>query len=141
MSTRTPPQPGARLGKAALAGYARWRDAMQWQRAVDRALRPLGLTHTQLLVLSALDAACAREDETEGVSQAAVAKEAGLDPATTSAVLRTLERRGLTGRDVPFDDRRSWCVAVTSRGERVLQSAATLAEEASASVARRRAEP
>jgi DNA-binding MarR family transcriptional regulator len=112
MSTNTPPV--RTLGKGAQAAYARWREAMRWQRAVDKALRPLGLTHTQLLVLSA--ASHAFDDELDGATQASIAQAAGLDRVTTAAVLRNLESRGLVSRDIIDGDRRSWSVAPTSRG-------------------------
>jgi DNA-binding MarR family transcriptional regulator len=118
------------LGKAALVGYARWREAMRWQRAVDKALRPLGLTHTQLLALAAVSHAF--DDEIDGATQASIARAAGLDRVTTAAVLRTLESLGFVRRDIVHEDRRSWSVSATPRGERTLASAASLVERVSA---------
>jgi DNA-binding MarR family transcriptional regulator len=108
---------------------------MAWQRAVDRALRPLGMTHTQVLVLSALDSAFKRAGE--AVSQAAIAAEAGLDKATVSAVLRAVELRGLISRDLAYGDRRLWRIVMSSKGERALASAIPLLEEASSAIPRR----
>jgi len=124
-STRAP-----RLSKNVLAGFALWRDAMRWQRGVDRAVRALGLTHTQLLVLAALERAFLRADD--AVSQTVIAAEADLDPVTTSTVLRTLEQNGLVDRGITFGDKRAWRVILTSRAERLLETAAPLMEEASA---------
>src|SRR5262245_55756683 len=124
MSTNTPPLRA--LGKGAQAAYARWREAMRWQRAVDKALRPLGLTHTQLLVLAA--ASQAFDDDLDGATQASIARAAGLDRVTTAAVLRNLESRDLVSRDIIDGDRRSWSVAATQRGLRTLASAASVIE-------------
>jgi MarR family transcriptional regulator, organic hydroperoxide resistance regulator len=118
------------LGKGAQAGYARWCEAMRWQRAVDKALRPLGLTHTQLLALAAVSHAF--EDEIDGATQVSIARAAGLDRVTTATVLRTLESHGFVTRDVIDGDHRSWSICATPRGERILATAALLVEQVSA---------
>jgi DNA-binding MarR family transcriptional regulator len=117
------------MGPGALAGFSLWRDAMAWGRRVNRALRGSGLTHTQVLVLSALDSASKREGD--AVTQSAVAAEAGLDKATVSAVVRTLEVRGLVDRGAGSGDARAWRVILTEKGSRVLASALQLVEQAS----------
>jgi len=132
---RQAPHRATELGPSARAGFTLWRGAMAWERDVNRALRHLGLTHTQLLVLSALAGAFKRADE--AVSQAAVAAEAGLDKVTVSTVLRNLESRGLVDRDVGYGDRRSWRVIITSSGERTLASAVPIVEEVGAAHRRR----
>lgn len=117
------------MGPGALAGFALWRDAMAWQRAVNRALRSSGLTHTQVLVLSALDSA---SRGVEGaISQSAIAREAGLDKVTVSAVVRALEGRGLVDRGITDDDARAWRVVMTRKGALLLATAVRLVEEAS----------
>ena len=118
------------LRPGAMAGFALWRVAMAWQRGVNRALRPLGLTHTQALVLSALDVALKRAGEP--VSQAQIGAEAGLDKVTVSTLMRVLESRGLVDRDIGFGDDRLWHVIMTTKGERLLASAVPLLEKASA---------
>lgn len=117
------------MGPGALAGFALWRDAMAWEREVNRALRGLGLTHTQVLVLSALDSASKHAEE--AVTQASIARDAGLDKVTVSAIVRALETRGLVDRGVTFGDRRAWRVILTRKGTQALASAVPLLEEAS----------
>jgi DNA-binding MarR family transcriptional regulator len=102
---------------------------MAWGRGVNRALRGLGLTHTQVLVLSALDTACKRGED--AVSQSAIAREAGLDKVTVSAVVRGLEARGLVDRAGTFEDARAWRVILTQKGTRAIAAAVSLVEEAS----------
>src|SRR5262252_7050791 len=97
-------------------GFMLWRKAMRWQRAVDAALAPLELTHTQFLVLTATMACVSRNND--AVLQRAVARAAGLDEATTSRIARTLSRRGLIERG-PSTDQRSWRILVTARGREV----------------------
>jgi DNA-binding MarR family transcriptional regulator len=127
MSTITAPL--RTLGKRAQAGYARWREAMRWQRTVDQALRPLDLTHSQFLALAAVSDAF--DEEIDGATQASIARAAGLDRVTTAAVLRALESKGFLSRDIVHGDRRSWSVGVTALGERTLASAASVVERVS----------
>ena len=101
---------------------------MRWQRATNAALRSVGLTHSQFLVLSSL--ARVSMQERDAVSQRQVARGAGLDDATTSSVLQTLEKRGLVDRTAAVGDGRSWRVAVTSAGARMLRRAAPLVSDA-----------
>jgi DNA-binding MarR family transcriptional regulator len=124
------------LGSGATAGFALWRAAMAWQRSVDRAVRHLELTHTRLLVLTGLDAACVRARD-HAVSQAAIATEAGIDKVTVSTVVRALESRGLVDRDIGFGDDRAWRVMLTSKGRRALALAVPLVEKASSVLPRR----
>jgi len=95
---------------------------MRWQRAVDAALAPLELTHTQFLVLTAATACVARN--ADAVLQRTVAGAAGLDEATTSRITQTLSRRGLIDRGPTSTDKRSWRILVTARGKEVEAMAA-----------------
>ncbi|HVU00639.1 MAG TPA: helix-turn-helix domain-containing protein [Polyangiaceae bacterium] len=121
----------SRLGSSALSHYGKWRDAMRWQRSLDRALRSLSLTHTRLLVLASLDTAIRRADD--AVPLSAIAEEAGLDRGTASSVLQSLEKLGLVDRGgVNSEDQRALRVWITRKGERVLDAAVPLAEAAAA---------
>jgi MarR family transcriptional regulator, organic hydroperoxide resistance regulator len=120
---------------AAQWGFDLWRAAMRWQRAIDAALRPLELTHTQYLVL--FSAARVIREHGDAVAQRAIAESAELDPATTSILVRKLEERGLLDRDINGVDGRSRRVILTRRGERMLEKATTLVEETAADVAPR----
>jgi DNA-binding MarR family transcriptional regulator len=99
---------------------------MRWQRAIDAALRPLGLTHTQYLVLAS--AARTIREQRDAVAQLAIAESAGLDGATTSILIRKLEARGLLDRGVDGTDGRRWRVLLTQRGRSTLEKAAALVE-------------
>jgi DNA-binding MarR family transcriptional regulator len=127
------------LGREAAAGFALWREAMRWQRSVNGALRSYGLTHSQFLVLSSLDRACTQEDD--AVSQRQVAREAGLDDATTSSVLQTLQARSLVDRGPAFGDGRSWRVIVTNTGARLLRRASPVVSAAGVAFQAGTAEP
>jgi DNA-binding MarR family transcriptional regulator len=108
---------------------------MRWQRAIDAALRPLGLTHTQYLVLaSAARAICEQGD---AVAQLAIAESAGLDSATTSTLIRKLESRRLLDRGIDATDGRRWRVILTQRGRSMLEKATALVDATATEVAPR----
>jgi DNA-binding MarR family transcriptional regulator len=118
-------------------GFDLWRAAMRWQRAIDAALRPLDLTHTQYLVLAS--AARAMREQRDAVSQTSVAEAAELDRVTTSILVRKLEARGLFDRGNDATDTRKWRVILTQRGERMLEKATALVEAMAADLAPGRA--
>jgi DNA-binding MarR family transcriptional regulator len=115
---------GAALGKDATAGFSLWREAMRWQRGINAALRPVGLTHTQFLVLSSL--ARAGRAAGDAVAQRTIADLAGLDESTTSGVLKTLEGRGLVDRSPTDGDGRAWRVVVSASGQKILRRSGPL---------------
>jgi len=119
-----------RPDQAVQRGFALWHEAMRWQRAIDLALRPLGLTHTQYLVLSSIERGA--KGMLDGVNQRTIARLAGLDESTVSGVIRVLDRRGFVDRGPSDQDIRSWGVHVGADGERALRRARPLAEAAAA---------
>ena len=110
---------------------------MRWQRAVDAALRPLGLTHTQYLVLASAAAAISEQGD-DAVPQHAIAESAELDRVTTSVLVRKLEARGLLDRGNDATDGRKWRVMLTQRGQSTLKKASLLVEAIAADVVPRR---
>jgi DNA-binding MarR family transcriptional regulator len=121
---------------AAEWGFDLWRAAMRWQRAIDAALRPLELTHTQYLVLAA--AARAIREQGDAVAQVAIAESAELDRASVSILVGKLETRGLFDRDMDATDGRRWRVLLTHRGLTVLAKATSLVEATAVEMAPRR---
>lgn len=107
---------------------------MRWQRAVDRALEPLELTHTQYWVLAT--AAWCIDEADDAVSQQEIAYAAELDKATTSFVLRKLEDRGLVSRGPTGEGRAALRVVVTKSGYRTLAEAGPKVAAAARSLAR-----
>ena len=84
-------------------GYLVWRLALKWRAAVDRAVRPLGLTHAQYSLLASLFG-----QSRQGIqpSQRELADITGLEPVYVSKLARALERSGLVERlDHPADPR------------------------------------
>ncbi len=108
------------------SGFLLWRATNAWQRAQRAALEPFELTHVQYVLLATL----AGEDARKGLSQAEVSQRSGVDPMTTSQVLRNLEGRDLLARTAHPEDKRARRVAVTSAGRALVRKAAARAEKA-----------
>lgn len=94
-------------------GFALWHVTLSWQRAVSAALRPMGLTHVQFVLLASL---WWLGEHGQQPSQVALAAHAGTDVKMTSQVLRTLERNGLIERRNDAADTRARQLVVTSAG-------------------------
>ncbi|HEY2795989.1 MAG TPA: MarR family transcriptional regulator, partial [Micromonosporaceae bacterium] len=75
-------------------GFLLWRVTNRWQQAQRAALKPLGLTHVQFVLLATL----AWTSADGPVTQRDLAEAAATDPMMTSQVLRALEARGLVER-------------------------------------------
>ena len=104
-----------------------WRAALAWQRDIAAALEPVGLTHSQFVLL-----ACTQwlEEHGDGASQVVVATQAGMDVKTTSQVLRRLERAGLVSRQPDPKDARARIVTMMPAGRDVGARATRLVEDA-----------
>jgi DNA-binding MarR family transcriptional regulator len=106
---------------------------MAWKREIDQALRPLGITHTQFLVLFA--AATVMADLDDAVSQQEIADEAEMDKVTTGQLVNKLNDAGLLDKNIPGLDRRMYRVIMATEGTRRLRKACTLVDEVSARLA------
>ena len=107
-------------------GYLLWRVSTHWRSTLENVLRPLGLTHPQFVILAVL----AWQTRTGArVSQAMIARTAGLDPNTTSQILRGLERKKLIER-THLSDERSKNPMLTPSGNTLLAQALPAVEAA-----------
>jgi DNA-binding MarR family transcriptional regulator len=111
-------------------GFLLWRITLRWQRVMVAALRPLGLTHVQFVLLASLWWLTAVAEERP--TQRRLAEHAGTDPMMTSQVLRALEASGLVTRTVDPTDTRARMLDITPRGAAVAQSALAIVEAADA---------
>lgn len=94
-------------------GFLLWHATLSWQREVAAALKPLGLTHVQFVLLGSL---WWLSEHHGPPSQRELAEHAGTDVMMTSQVVRTLERRGLLERMPDADDGRKWRLLITPAG-------------------------
>jgi DNA-binding MarR family transcriptional regulator len=109
-------------------GFLLWRVTLRWQRVIVAALRPLGLTHVQFVLLASVWwlASVAKE----GPTQRRVAEHAGTDPMMASQVLRALEARRLITRDPDPDDSRARRLGITPGGAALARRAVAVVEAA-----------
>jgi DNA-binding MarR family transcriptional regulator len=76
-------------------GYLLWRVSTQWRREIEVALKPFDLTHPQFVILATTGWLTKQGAK---VSQIEIGQQAGLDPNTTSQILRGLEAKALIAR-------------------------------------------
>lgn len=90
-----------------------------WHKRVKEALRGIGLTHPQYVVLASLGYLAQSGDE---VSQVDIARNSDIDVMTVSTILRNLERDGLVTRRIASDDQRAKTVQMTVSGRSSLNA-------------------
>jgi MarR family transcriptional regulator, organic hydroperoxide resistance regulator len=103
----------------ASAGFLMWRATNAWQRAQRAALETFGLTHVQYALLATLSG----DDARKGLSQSEIASNSGVDPMTTSQVIRNLEARDLLLRSTSAEDKRAQKVTLTAAGRSLVRKA------------------
>jgi DNA-binding MarR family transcriptional regulator len=94
-------------------GLLLWHVSLRWQRAVTAALKPLGLTHVQFVLLASAWWLNAQDEQP---NQAVLSAFAGTDVKMTSQVIRTLEQKGLITRAVDAADTRARRIVITDAG-------------------------
>lgn len=109
-------------------GFLLWHISTSWRSAIEAVLKTLGLTHPQFVVL-ATTGWLTRDGEL--TTQAAIGKMAGLDPNTTSQIIKGLEKKELIKRDKSSDGRAK-NASLTSYGNAILRSAMPAVERADA---------
>ena len=119
------PLPTRLAGPGESPGFLLWKVSNAWQRRQRAALQPLGLTHSQFVLL----ATATWFGHTETLTQTRLAELTGVDVMTTSQVLRTLEVAKLLERDTHPDDPRAKTIAVTARGRELARKAIVVVEE------------
>lgn len=106
-------------------GFLFWRVSTSWRRAIEAALKPLGLTHPQFVVLATIGYLT---QGSKSVTQREIGGHAGLDANTTSQILKGLSLKGLIERKAI--DERSKSSLLTKSGGEVLAKALPLVEGA-----------
>ncbi len=107
-------------------GYLLWRVSTAWRGSIEAVLKPLDLTHPQFVILATLGWLT---KDADSVTQGAVGKLAGLDPNTTSQVLRGLEAKKLIKR-VTSVDQRAKNPSLSAQGRAKLAQAMPVVEKA-----------
>lgn len=107
-------------------GFLLWHVSTSWRSFIEAALRPIGLTHPQFVVLATLGWLTRNGEK---ISQSAVGKMSGLDPNTVSQILKGLEEKELILRE-PSSDARAKNPFLTKRGRELLAKALPAVETA-----------
>ena len=101
-------------------GFVLWRVMHRYQRAVDRALASLDLTHLQFTTLAMAGWLCRSG---EAGTQAELARRADIHVMQVSLMLKTLEAKGLVARAPSASDPRAKRVEITADGLEALRAA------------------
>ena len=107
-------------------GFLLWQTTMIWNRELNRALDTIDVTHTQFAIMAALASLL---NESNSVTQKAIAKRSSTDTMMVSKVLRTLEKKGLIKREQHKKDTRAKCVFLTRDGVKTFQDAFKITSE------------
>ena len=127
-ASSTRPLPTRLPGPAESPGFLLWKVSNAWQRRQRAALAPLDLTHSQFVVL----ATATWFGATEALTQARLAVLCGMDPMTTSQVVRALESAGLLERGDHPEDTRANAISATKAGAAKARRAVVAVEDADA---------
>jgi DNA-binding MarR family transcriptional regulator len=123
-----PPLPSRLPSPSVSPGFLLWKVSNAWQRRQRAALEPFELTHSQFVLL----ATATWFGASETLTQARLAELSGVDPMTTSQVVRTLEAAQLLERRSHPDDPRAKAIQVTDAGRAKARAAVVAVEETDA---------
>ena len=113
-------------------GYLIWKVSKYWQRGKLRLLGEFGLTGSQLELLGAIYHMSRENIE---ATQIILSQETGIDPMTTSTILRNLQKKGLISRRESVTDTRARIVEVTKSGSELFERAIAKVREGQISFA------
>lgn len=109
-------------------GFLLWHISTSWRSSIEAALKTFGLTHPQFVILATTGWLTRSGDLT---TQATIGKMAGLDPNTTSQIIKGLEQKEFIKRDKSSDGRAK-NVSLTSQGTAILGRAMPAVENTDA---------
>jgi DNA-binding MarR family transcriptional regulator len=108
------------------SGFLLWQVTMLWQRKVRQALEQYDLTHSQFVLLTSLHWLLIHNKD---VTQIVLSNHSKIDPMTTSAVLRTLQKKGLIKRQEHSTDTRAKKLSITNKGKELVKKAVVTVEQ------------
>lgn len=94
-------------------GFLLWKVSTQWRKAIEAELSLFNLTHPQFVLLASIGWLT---KENAHINQAGLASHCGMDPATTSQVIRNLKKKGFVERYQKGHDERAKYVRLTQPG-------------------------
>lgn len=118
------------LQRPPVVWFSVWCRATRWERAVDRALRPLALGHTRYMLLDLAERIEARTQD--AMSHRMLVDLTQLREPAVSYVMGKLTADGLVDRIPDGLDCRIWRVRVTSKGRELLSRARPVVDRVAA---------
>jgi DNA-binding MarR family transcriptional regulator len=109
----------------ASTGFVFIRVYNKWHNAVRNALRDIGITHPQFVVMTVLNYLCQTD---EYVTQASIAKMADMDVMSVSQIIRGLEEKGFLKRQTNPNDIRANAVWLLEKGQETIKLALPIVE-------------
>src|SRR3990172_7621735 len=103
-----------------IPGFLLWQVSKLWQRHLNAALKDLGLSSTQAIILGNVVRMIGQKKLVTQISLSQITK---VDPMTTSQAIRTLEKKKLINRVVAKGDKRAFSILPTQQGVRVMLEA------------------
>lgn len=100
-------------------GFLLWHVSTTWRSSIELKLKSIGLSHPQFVILATLGWLTRKGDR---VTQAAIGMMAGLDPNTTSQIIKGLEKKQLIIRE-KSSDKRAKNPILTKKGSDILKKA------------------
>lgn len=107
-------------------GFLLYKTHMYWQREIKRSLKPIGLTHTQFVILANTYWLYLQNNQ---VTQVEIAQHAKMDTMMTSNVIRTLEKKDIIKRTEHLTDTRAKMVKLTEKGFIIFKKSVKIVEE------------
>jgi MarR family transcriptional regulator, transcriptional regulator for hemolysin len=94
-----------------------------WKAALDRRLKPLGLSRSKWMLMVAL------YKDGEGISQRTLAQRLGIEGPSLVRLLDRMERDGLVERRAVDNDRRVKAIHLSRKGQSQLETIRTIAAQ------------
>ncbi len=107
-------------------GFMLWQLTCQWQREQRSALKKIGLTHPQFVVLASLLWISTHSEES--VTQQQIVDHSKIDKMSMSDLVVTLEQKKLIKRGSHKTDARAYALTLTSKGRECALKAIPIVE-------------
>lgn len=110
--------------KIDLTGTMLWQIGCKWRKQIENSLKEFNLTHPQFVILSNIS-----NQMHQGVTQVEIAEKTQIDAATTSQIIRYLEKKAYIKRVRINGDERAKYPKITKKGEEVLSESTIKVKE------------
>ena len=107
-------------------GFLLYKAHLYWQKSIKRSLKPLGITHTQFVILASTYWLFLHKEQ---LTQIDIAQHAQMDTMMVSNVIRTLENKKLIKRTAHPTDTRANLVSLTKKGNTTVKKAIVIVEK------------